>query len=199
MFRYRPPYLIAGFCLLVLGFANYVAARPAQPVEIDGTESTYFEITSNGSYAHNELQLTGDPATYTLSRSDFHPPLPDYVYKNGKIQIWVDEGSTTIIAITLFDENDQNPRKYTTARYDDPSSTLPGEHDAGIVLGGLGVIALIVFAAWPLVARRRAESALSTFAQAGLSEDGRYRWDGARWRALGDPDAASGVPPPPES
>ena len=217
LFRFRSAYLVAGLCLLGLGVANYAAARATRPVELDGTESSYFEITYNGGYTHSELQLNGDLTTYTLDKRDFRPPLPDHVYNNGKMQIWIDQGSTTIIAVTLYDETDQNPTKHTTAQYDNPQSALPGEHAAGIVLSGIGVIALVVFAVWPGIARRRAaqQSASTTFAGVGLSRDrqwywdgvqwrtvspdGRLRWDGAQWRPLGDPATAIGAPPPPEN
>ena len=84
------------------------------PVEIDGVERSYVEVTKNGNYDHNELKLVGNTTTYTLNKGAFHPTLPDSVWKNGKMQIWVDQDSTAIIAITLYDEQDQNPIKYTT-------------------------------------------------------------------------------------
>src|SRR5207237_6320874 len=94
---------------------------------------------------HNELNLQGDSNTYTLDKSSFHPTLPDEVYKGGKMQIWIDEGTTTIIAITLYDENDLNPTKYTTAVYDNPATETSTSQGAGIFLVVLGAIILVVF------------------------------------------------------
>ena len=114
LLRFKWTYLAVGLVSLGLGLVAYVGARPTHPVEIDGVESSYVEVTKNGNYDHNELKLVGNTTTYTLNKGAFHPTLPDSVWKNGKMQIWVDQDSTAIIAITLYDEQDQNPIKYTT-------------------------------------------------------------------------------------
>lgn len=207
-------YLAVGLLFLGFGVAAYVNARPTSPTEIDGTESSYVEVTYNNQYERNELMLEGNSATYTLDRTSFHPTLPDQVWKHGKIQIWVDQNSTAVIAITLYDENDQNPIKYTTPHYDNPQSGMTDTQREGIAGTVIGTIALGIFGVWSVVSRRRAivPTALA-LSGAGLSSDGKWfwdgvqwrnvsadgrlRWDGAQWQELGSSSSALGAPPPP--
>ena len=53
-FRFKWTYLVAGILFLAVGTGTYATAHPTQPVEIDGTESSYVELTKNNSYDHNE-------------------------------------------------------------------------------------------------------------------------------------------------
>jgi hypothetical protein len=217
-------YLVAGLVLLSLGVFGYLTAHPSQPVELDGTLSSYGVVTYNGSYGHNELTLTGDDSTYTLDRSSFHPALPAQVYKDGKVQIWIEQGSTTIIAITLYDENDESPIKYTTGTYDNPGSELSDTQNTAITATAVGAVLIAVFGVWLGVERSRAvrspsgsllvgTSAPDTRAGVGLSadlkwywdgddwypvsDDGRFRWDGESWQEMGTAYSAKGAPPPP--
>jgi hypothetical protein len=225
LLRFKWTYLIAGLILLGSGLVLYFGAHPSQPVEIDGTESSYVEVTTNNNYDRNELKLAGDSNTYTLDKTSFHPTLPDSVYKAGKMQIWIDQGTTTIIAITLYDANDENPTKYTTTRYDNPRSELSDTQGSGIVASVIGIALVAVFGIWFAVGRRRATvrpavgaiAGVPTFTGGGIglsadgkwywdgaqwrnvSPDGRYRWDGAQWRELGGVGPAVGAPPPPAS
>jgi hypothetical protein len=209
-------WLALGLLFLGFGAAAYVTARPTSPVEIDATESSYVEVTYNGQYAHNELMLEGNSATYTLDRTSFHPTLPDQVWKQGKIQIWVDQNSLAVIAITLYDENDQNPIKYTTPHYDNPQSGMTDAQREGIAGAVIGMIAIGVFGAWFVLPRRRAIAPIPVSGSgAGLSSDGKWfwdgvqwrrvsadgrrRWDGAQWQELGSSDFAFGAPSPPAS
>jgi hypothetical protein len=224
--RFKETYLVLGFLLLGVAVVTYITARPSQPVEIDGTESSYVEVTQSGAYDRNELQLQGDSATYTLDKTKFHPTMPDEVYKNGKIQIWVDQGSTTIIAITLYDQNDENPTKYTTAHYDNPASQLADTQASAFPLGILALGLIGIFVVWFAVSRRRtapvgsAATATALLINVGdtttglsgdgkwfwdglqwrnVSADGRNRWDGAQWRELETTSLAEGAPPPPQT
>ena len=224
LLRFKWTYLIAGVIVLGSGLIIYLTAHPSQPVEIDGTESSYVEVTTNNSYTRNELVLANDTTTYELDKNTFHPTLPDSVYKDGKVQIWVDEGSTTIIAITLYDGNDENPTKYTTTHYDNPQSELSDTQGSGIFAAVLGIALIAVFGIWFATGRRRTSSQPSGASTGGVtvpftgggiglspdgkwywdggqwrnvSPDGRYRWDGAQWRELGGVGPAVGAPPPP--
>jgi hypothetical protein len=152
--------------------------------------------------------------------------LPDQVYKHGEIQIWVDQGSTTIIAITLYDQNDENPTKYTTAHYDNPASQLSDTQANAFKLGILGLGLIGIFAVWFAIGQRRTRALGSGETVTGLpisaaesasglspdgkwfwdglqwrnvSADGRHRWDGAQWRELETTSVAEGAPPPPKS
>jgi hypothetical protein len=223
--RIKETYLVLGLLLLGVAGVTYFTARPSQPVEIDGTESSYVEVTQSGAYDRNELQLQGDSATYTLDKTKFHPTMPDQVYKHGKIQIWVDQGSTTIIAITLYDQNDENPTKYTTDHYDSPASQLADTQASAFPLGILGLGLIGIFVVWFAVARRQ-RTPIRTMEPASalpinvgetttglspdgkwfwdglqwrnVSADGRNRWDGAQWRQLETTSLAEGAPPPPQ-
>src|SRR5215470_12044834 len=109
LLRFKWTWLILGVIGLGIGGVLFLTAHPAAPEEIDGTITSYKEYTNNGSYDRNELQIAGDSNTYTLDKTTFHPTMPDEVYRDGKVNIWVDHGSTTVIAIQLYDENNENP------------------------------------------------------------------------------------------
>ncbi|HEY8816803.1 MAG TPA: hypothetical protein VIP57_17115 [Candidatus Dormibacteraeota bacterium] len=226
LLRFKWTYLFLGVVVLGIGLIDYLGAHPSQPVEIDGAEAYYVEVTNNNSYTRNELKLANDSNTYELDKNTFHPTLPDSVYKGGKIQIWVDHGSTTIIAITLYDGNDENPTKYTTTHYDNPQSELSDSQGSAIVAAVVGIALIAVFGIWFVVGRRGRTlqpagaaigGAAMPFTGGGIglspdgkwywdgsqwrnvSPDGRYRWDGAQWRELGGVGPAVGAPPPPRS
>jgi hypothetical protein len=201
--RFKWAFLIGGVILLGGGGVAYLSAHASQPQEIDGTISSYVEYTQNGAYDRNELQISGDSNTYTLDKNSFHPGLPEEVYKDGKVQIWIDQGSTTIIAITLYDQNDQNPTKYTTDSYDNPASERSNTQTGGIVAGVIGAILIAIFPLTFVIAGARpdatrmaggtaggavlavpiAASATAMAATVGLSGDGKWYWDGAQWRS----------------
>jgi hypothetical protein len=215
--RFKWLYLFGGLVLVLIGAGIYAAARPAAPSEIDGTIASYLEYTQGGAYDHNELQLAGDRTSYTVDKTNFHPPLPNEVYKDGAVSIWVDGGSNNVIAITLSDENDQNPVKYTTDQYDNPASERSDGQVAGIVTGIIGALLIGLFALMSALGRDRRPAAvlLSDSTSAGMSpdgkwywdgwfwnqvsEDGNWRWDGTQWLELGTVYAARGAPPPPEA
>jgi hypothetical protein len=202
LLRFKWTYLVVGLVSLGLGLVAYVGARPTHPVEIDGVESSYVEVTKNGNYDRNELKLVGNTTTYTLNKGSFHPTLPDSVWKNGKMQIWVDQDSTAIIAITLYDQQDQNPIKYTTTHYDNPSSAITDAQGGGIFFAVVGVILIGIWGLWFALSRRRAIVQPSTgppigmptpvsstgvpmpvsSTNVGLSADGKWFWDGGQWR-----------------
>ena len=224
LLRFKWTYLIAGVLLLGFGLIGYSTAHASNPVEIDGAISDYVEHTRNGAYSYNTLQLAGDDKTYTLDKNTFHPALPDELYNDGKTSIWIDQGSTTIIAITLYDEGDQNPIKYTTTHFDNPQSELSDTQGGGITGAAIGVALIAIFGVWFVAERRRRSllpaggpvigaMAASPGSSVGVSpdgkwywdlaqwrpvsEDGRYRWDGTQWQEMGNVYSAKGAPPPP--
>jgi len=215
-------YLVGGVLLIGFGLVAYYGARPAEPVEIDGTISDYIETTSHGAYSGNTLQLAGDSTTYMLDKNTFHPTMPDGVWKDGKVQIWIDRGSTTIIGITLYDENDEHPIKYTTDHYDNPGSEVSDTQNSGIAGAVIGGALVAIFGAWFVVGQRRNTQlpggaprlpASVTGSSVGVSsdgkwywdlaqwrpvsEDGHFRWDGTQWQEMGTVYSAKGAPAPP--
>jgi hypothetical protein len=224
LLRFKWTYLFLGVVALFIGGIAYLGAHPSQPTEIDGTISDYVEHTSNGAYSGNTLQLTGDTTTYDVDKTTFHPTLPDSVFKDGKTSIWIDQGTTTVIAITLYDENDQNPTKYTTTHYDNPQSELSDTQGGAITAAVIGVVLIGIFGVAFVVGRRGKTLAPAAgpimgvpAAVAGssvgvspdgkwywdlsqwrpVSEDGNYRWDGTEWQEMGTVYSAKGAPPPP--
>jgi hypothetical protein len=204
LLRFKWTYLLVGLILAGIGIFVYATAHPSNPVEIDGTEASYVEVTKNGSYDHNELQLQGDSSTYSLDKTTFHPPLPDKVYKGGMMKIWVDSGTTNVIAITLYDANDLNPTKYTTDVYDNPANETSNSQSAGLVMGAIGAILIAIFALWFVLGNRRRSTPLPAAAAGmplpvgvaqspgvaasspGVSPDGKWYWDGAHWLQVSD-------------
>jgi hypothetical protein len=204
LLRFKWTYLVVGLIIGGIGVFTYFSAHPSKPVEVAGTEASYVEVTKNNSYDRNELTLAGDSNTYTLDKTTFHPALPDKVYKGGMMQIWIDQGTTNIIAITLYDANDQNPTKYTTDVYDKPSSETSNSQSAGLGLGAVGAVLVAIFALWfVLGGRRRAaqlpaaasgmpmavtipQSAAMPGSSPGVSADGKWYWDNAQWRQVSD-------------
>jgi hypothetical protein len=224
LLRFKWTWLIIGVVLIGIGAVSYLSAHAAAPAQVDGTISSYVEFTRNGSYDRNELQLTADSNTYTVDKTSFHPTLPDSVVQAGKVSVWIDQGSTTVIAITLYDENDRNPTKYTTNHYDNPQSERSDMQTSGMIAGIIGAILIAISAVWVVLGRRRpavmmaanmgvrqtpsAPASSSGTSADGkwywdgvgwqhVSEDGRYRWDGATWQELGTVYSARGAPPPP--
>ena len=221
LLRFKWTYLVAGVPGVLLGLYLYASAHPSQAVEVDGTISSYVEHTRNGSYENNSMVLNGDPNTYTLNKNDFHPAVPDEVYADGKVQIWIDKGTTRIIALTLYDANDENPTIYTTSYYDNPQSEFSDTQAGGIVTGAIGAVLIAIFGIWFVVERRRRVQipagavAVPVAGSAGVSpdgkwywdlrqwrpvsDDGRWRWDGTQWQEMGNAYSAKGAPPPPSA
>ncbi len=205
LLRFKWTYLIVGVILAVIGIGVYASAHPAAPVEVSGTITDYEEFTRNNVYDRNELSIAGDSNTYTLDKTSFHPTLPDSLLKDGKVDIWIDSGSTTVIAIQLCDENDANPIKYTTDHYDNPSSERSDGQTGGLTLAVIGAISVAIFGLWFFLGNRRRPagavmaggvpgrlpiqvSAMPPPAgtSAGVSSDGKWYWDGAQWQRVSD-------------
>jgi len=147
----RLGWIVLSLPILAISGIVAVGSHRVQAVQIDGTIASYKEFTnSDNSYVRNELKLTGDDRTFTLDKQQFHPKLPEEVFKDGNASVWVDQGNTTVIAMTLYDENDQNPTKYTTDTYDDPDTALRNNYVTGGAIGAIGLLVLAVGLTWPL-------------------------------------------------
>jgi hypothetical protein len=137
--------LLAAVAALLLA-----GAHPLYAVQVDGTIADYQEITSADSYDHNELKLTGDERTFRLNKTLFHPALPDEVLREGRVSLWVDDGNTFVVAITLYGEHDATPIQHTTELYDNPDSNRQGSYIVAGLFGGFSALCLLVALAWPL-------------------------------------------------
>jgi hypothetical protein len=163
----RLGWIVLSLPILAISAVMVVGSHRIQPVQIDGTISSYKEFTNSGTYERNELQIAGDSRTFTLDKHQFHPTLPDEVFRDGSVSVWVDQGNTQVLAIMLYDENDQNPTKYTTDTYNDPDTALRNSYVTGGVVGAVGLLVLAVGLAWPLFPWGRKKTAQSVPTHAG--------------------------------
>lgn len=150
--------VIVGVCAIGLGGAVVASAHTAHPVELGGTIADYTEISIDGMYSHNELRLAGDMHTYLLDRRQLHPDLPERLLKDGKVTIWVDSGTTTVLAITLYDQLGLNPTMYTSDDYDNPALSSLVQQGKGGATAGIGLAVLAIAFAW-LLGRGRTPTA----------------------------------------
>lgn len=144
-------YILGVIGLIVAGY--FVAtAHPAKPVEVDGTLQHFRVYTTNGSYDHSEIVLNEQPNTsYTFNKNDFTPAVPDSAYKDGKINLWVDQGTTHVLAFKLYDASDENPTLYANGYYTNPQKQATDEYATG---GGAAVVSLLLLGLGYFLQRR---------------------------------------------
>jgi hypothetical protein len=145
-----------GLCLLgsiglMLGGWFLLGAHPTVPVRLDGRVADYERITAGPSYVRNDLRLNNDARTFSLDAGQFHPALPDQLYQNGKVTLWYNQGTTTIVAITLFDQNDAKPVTSTTPAYDRPDLTTQTNQQNSLLASGVSLLLLLGALVWALM------------------------------------------------
>ncbi|HEY7983950.1 MAG TPA: hypothetical protein VID73_07280 [Ktedonobacterales bacterium] len=145
--------LALGVGLMLLGIQVYSAAQVAHPVQISGAVADFKEVDIEGGYAYNELWLAGDNHVYTFDRRQFHPDLPQRLYQDAPIQIWINRGTTHVLALTLYDLLGVNAATYTTPAYDDPVSPVIVAQRQGVITGVSGAGVVVVVLLWLLAAR----------------------------------------------
>ncbi len=154
LFANRWTWVVIGALLLLAGGYIYFSAIAPTYTQRDGAIATYAEYTRANVYDRNELTLQGDDRVYVLHKDDFSPPLPDKFFTDGKVTIWYVDSSSdkdTIYAITLFDDNDENPQKHTTDYYDHPEKFQRDNQLLGVAIAGAGMLALLIGLLWPLL------------------------------------------------
>lgn len=151
--------MLLGVVLILAGAGIYASAHAVTPVRVDGRVADYKEILINGSYARNELTLADDPHTYVLDQRQFNPALPQRFYQNVRVTIWVDSGSTTVIAITLYDVMGLNPVTHTTGAYDNPAASVVATRAEGMASAGFGLAIMVLVPGWVFVSGRRRKRA----------------------------------------
>lgn len=140
---------------LMTGGWYFIQAHPTVPTPITGRIADYERITSSGTYVRNELHLTGDNHIYQLDATTFQPALPLQLYENGKANLWVDQGTTTIVAITLYDQNDANPTTSTTVAYRHPTLAMRGSQQNAEIISGASIALLLGALVWAILLLRR--------------------------------------------
>ena len=134
-------YVIAGAALIAVGAFVFITAHPAQPVKIDSQVADYQLETKDGKYYANHLKLTGDSTDYVFDATDFQPSPPDTLKADAPITVWLDRGTTHVLAIEL------EGKIYSTHAYRDPNFELGDNRHgaealavAGLVLVGIGFV-----------------------------------------------------------
>jgi hypothetical protein len=134
-------YFIAGLALIAVGGFVFFTAHPAQPVKIDSHVADYQLETKNGKYYANHLKLAGDSTDYVFDATEFSPSLPDKLEADAPISIWVDRGTTNVLAIELAGQT------YSKHAFRDPNFELEdNQHGAealavaGVLLIGIGFL-----------------------------------------------------------
>jgi hypothetical protein len=157
--------LALGVSLMLLGTRVYTAAQVAHPVEITGAVADFKEVDIEGGYAYNELWLADDSHVYTFDRRQLHPDLPQRFFQDAPIQIWVDRGTTHVLALTLYDLLGLNAQTYTSPTYDDPTLPVTQAQRQGIITGVSGGGVIVVVLLWLLAARLTRRSRLQARAR----------------------------------
>jgi hypothetical protein len=145
--------LALGVGLMLLGVQVYSAAQVAHPVEIDGAVADFKEVDIEGGYAYNELWLAGDNHIYTVDRRQFQPDLPQRFSQDAPIHIWVDRGTTHVLALTLYDLLGVNAQQYTSPAYDDPNQPVTQAERRAVVTGVSGAGVVVGVLLWLVAAR----------------------------------------------
>lgn len=143
-------YALAGL-FIVLGASSFITAHPAKPVAMQGTIASFSEYTRNNAYDHSEIVLNENASqTYTLDKTNFHPDLPDFdhIYKNGKVTLWLNAGTTDVIALELYDQDNQHPVRYTSAYYDTPGQAMHDNLVTGSILSVISLAFLLMGLFW---------------------------------------------------
>lgn len=139
---------------LMVGGWLLLGAHATVPVRLDGRIGDYERITSGSSYVRNDLRLISDSRTFALDASQFHPSLPDQLYQNGKVTLWFDQGTTTVVAITLYDQNDAQPVTSTTPAYTHPDLGAQTKQQNSLLVSGASLLALLAALGWALLVWR---------------------------------------------
>lgn len=142
---------------LMAGGWFFIQAHPTVPIQTQGRIADYERITSGTAYVRNDLRLNGDGHTYVVDATQFHPALPAQLYLNGRAILWIDQGTTNVVAITLYDQNDANPVKSTTPAFDHPDLAMQGNQQAALLISGAGIALLLGALGWAFLLLRNVQ------------------------------------------
>jgi hypothetical protein len=131
-------YFIVGAALIVVGAFAFITAHPAHPVKIDSHVADYLVETKNDKYYANHLKLAGDSTDYVFDGTEFQPSLPDKLEADAAISLWVDRGTTNVLAIELAGQT------YSKHAYRDPNFALEDNQHGAEGLAGAGVVLIAI-------------------------------------------------------
>ena len=137
----RWPYYVLGVALIATGAFVFITAHAAHPVRHDSRVADYQLETKNGKYFANHLKLAGDSTDYVFDAELFEPRPPDQLEADAPITVWLDEGSTRVLAIQL---PSSGPQLYTTQGYRDPNFELEDNRHGAEAIAGGGILLLAI-------------------------------------------------------
>ena len=161
-------YFIAGIALIAVGAFVFITAHPAQPVKIDSHVADYQLETRNGNYYANHLKLAGDSTDYVFDGTEFQPSLPDKLEADAPITVWLDRGTTNVLAIELAGQT------YSKQAYRDPNFAMEDNRHGAEALAVAGVVLIAIGFLIRWLMNRRTPSA-SPDAEAAWRDPGEGR------------------------
>jgi hypothetical protein len=185
-------WIALGAIVIIIGGVVFAGAHVIKPVEVDGQFNSISDYSSNGVYDHSEIKLNGSSTTYTFNKDAMQPAWPGTFVKDGKAVLWVDQGTTDVVAIQAYDQNDQNGVLYATNNFTHPSDALGSGRTGGEITAGIGVVLLLFGLAWPLFpwGKKKAPSKQAVAVGAGA------RMNSAIQNTYGQPNPGQGGYPP---
>jgi hypothetical protein len=139
---------------LMAGGWFFVQAHPTVPVHVSGRIVDYERITSGATYLRNDLRLANDGHTYSVITTQFQPALPTQLFQNGRVVLWVDQGTPNVVAITLYDQNDANPVTSTTPAYDHPALAMQTNQQTAELISAVSIVLLLAALGWGMLLLR---------------------------------------------
>lgn len=150
-------WIVVGLIAVGVGVWLFSTAHVVHPVEVNGTFDSITDYSHYG-YDHSEIKLTGNPTVYIFDKNAMMPQWPDTFVQGGNVQLWVDQGTTHVVAITDYDASNENATHYVTDAYLHPENGLAGR-TSGLITGAAGVVVTLAAIIWAFVAGSRKRAA----------------------------------------
>jgi hypothetical protein len=138
LLRWPWTYFVAGAALIAVGAFVFFTAHPAKPVRIDSHVADYLVETRNGNYYANHLKLTGNATDYVFDGTEFQPSLPDKLEADAPITVWVNRGTTQVLAIELAGQT------YAKHAYRDPNFAVEDNQHGAEAIAAAGVVLVAI-------------------------------------------------------
>lgn len=150
-------WIVVGLIAVGVGLPLYLSAHVVHPVEVDGTFDTIIDHAQYG-YQYSKITLVGNSTVYTFDKNALTPTWPDEFVQDSPVQLWVDQGTTNVVALTAEDPVHGQPIKYVTDEYLHPNQGLQGR-TTGLITGGAGLVVTLAAVVWAIVAGNRKRTA----------------------------------------
>ncbi len=150
-------WIIVGLIAVAVGVPLYLSAHVIHPVEVNGTFANIVDHAQFG-YQYSKITLMGSSTVYTFDKNALTPTWPDEYVQDSAVELWVDQGTTHVVALTAISPLTGQGIKYVTDEYLHPESGLGGRA-AGLITGGAGVAVTLAATAWAISAGNRKRAA----------------------------------------